>query len=50
MRTWEAYTPVSDRPVRTFSDKDLAEAYRDRMAALGTVITVKKARIDRRAA
>lgn len=38
------------RVVFTFGSKDQAEAYRDRMAALGTDITVKVARVHRRAA
>lgn len=49
MRTsWEAYTPVRPTPVRTFSNKDLAERYRDNMALLGTEITLKVARLERR--
>lgn len=47
-RTYEAYTPISQRPVRTFNAKDLAEKYRDDMAALGTEIVLKVVRMDRR--
>lgn len=36
--------------VRSFNARDLAEAYRDSMAALGSPITLKLARIERRAA
>lgn len=49
-RSFEAYTPASKRPVFTFNARDLAEAYRDRMAVLGTVVVIKVARIDRRIA
>lgn len=48
MRTFEAYTPKSPVPVRTFGTRDLAEAYADRMRALGTEITIKVARLERR--
>lgn len=47
---YEAFTPVSTRPVRTFNAKDLAEAYRDQMAAIGATIIIKTARVARRTA
>lgn len=50
MRTFEAFIGNSPRPVFTFSHRDLAEAYRERMRALGTEVTIKRSTIQRRAA
>ena len=47
MRTFEAVNRFG-QVVRTFSARDLAEAYRDRMALIGCEITVRIARIERR--
>lgn len=47
--SYEAYGPKGNL-VATFGAKDQAEAYRDRMAALGTAITVKVVPMQRRAA
>jgi hypothetical protein len=48
-RTFEAYGPKGNL-LRTFGFRDQAEAYRDRMAMLDTEITIKVARMQRRAA
>lgn len=49
-RSFEAYIASSPRPVFTFSHRDLAERYRERMEALGASVTIKTARVQRRAA
>ncbi len=49
MSGWEAYNCFG-KIVRTFGSKDQAEAYRDRMAAIGADITLKRAVTQRRAA
>jgi hypothetical protein len=55
MTTWEALNPFGE-VVRTFNTSDLAEAYQERMAKIGTAITLRKRatrtiwREDRRAA
>lgn len=41
MTTYEALNRY-DKVVRTFNTADLAEAYRDRMAALGSTVTLRK--------
>ncbi len=49
MTTYEARNRFGD-VVRTFSCKPLAEAYRDRMAVVGSVITIQRVVVSRRAA
>lgn len=41
MTTWEALNPFGE-VVRTFNTSDLAEAYQERMASLGTKVTLRK--------
>jgi hypothetical protein len=48
MRTFEAWS--RGRVVRSFNARDLAEAYKARMAAIGGNVEIKVSRIDRRAA
>lgn len=48
MTSYEAYTPARPAPVRTFSHRDMAEKYQERMAAIGAQITIKRVRTDRR--
>lgn len=50
MTTFEAYTPLNDRPVRTFNTKDLADRYAERMKVLGTDIRIVRKVESRRAA
>lgn len=40
--TYHAYIVDPARPVRTFSALDLAEAYRDRMAALNAKVVIQR--------
>ena len=47
--TWEARNRFG-RVVATFGARDLAESYRDRMAAIGTAITLARVVVARRAA
>lgn len=45
---FHAFTPASVRPVMTFGTRDQAERYRDRMAAIGCQVTLKRASVVRR--
>lgn len=48
MRSFEAWS--RGRVVRSFNCRDLAEAYKARMAALGSEVEIKVSRVERRAA
>lgn len=51
MPNFQAFTPANPRkPVFTFNARDLAEAYRDRMARIGCDVTIKVERMARRVA
>ena len=48
MKTFEAWS--RGRVVRSFNCRDLAQAYKARMEAIGGSVEIKVSRIDRRAA
>lgn len=50
MTDFHAYTPASREPVRTFNDQRLAEAYQRKMAKFGCAVTIRPAKVQRRAA
>lgn len=49
-RSFEAFIGNAKRPVFTFSHEDLAEAYRERMRAIGADVKIKSRPAQRRTA
>lgn len=49
-RDFHAFTPSSPTPVRTFSDRDLAQQYKQDMEAIGSTIVIKQVVVAQRRA